>query len=43
MVPPFPGRICPYQFDETAHRIVRLAEPHPGRGTVLLLREAIGF
>jgi hypothetical protein len=24
MMPPFLGRICPYQFDETAHRNVRL-------------------
>jgi hypothetical protein len=32
MVPPFLGRICPHQSDETAHRIVRLARRLTFRG-----------
>src|ERR1035441_2816808 len=34
MVPPFPGRICPHQFDETGHRTVG---PHIPRSCVVVL------
>jgi hypothetical protein len=35
---------APYGYPSAINRLLILnAEPHPGRGTVLLLREAIGF
>jgi len=40
MVPPFVGRICPHQFDETAHRNVTLARHIPAGYVVELLRKA---